>query len=198
MKTLLAGALAGLTIGSIAHADVYKMDPGHTEVRFYWNHAGLTEQSGEWGVVDGKIDFDPENVEDTKVFIEIQASSIDTGVDGLDKHLRSADFFDVEKHPTITFKSMNVKQTGANSVLVTGDLTIKDKSNPVVVDAELVFQGKNPLGDFFDYYKGEWIGVQATSTLVRSEFGVGMFAPLTSDRIRLEIASEMRKGGWEK
>ena len=198
MKNLIAAALVSLSFSGAAFADVYKMDPGHTEVRFYWNHAGLTEQSGEWGKVDGEIEFDRDNIEATKVTIEIDAASIDTGVADLDKHLRSADFFDVEKHPKITFVSTSAKQTGAKSVLVTGDLSIKDTTNPVEVDVELVFEGENPLGGFFDYYKGEWIGVHASGTLVRSDFGVGMFAPLTSDRIRLEIATEMRKGGWEK
>lgn len=198
MKTWIAAALVSLAFSSPALADIYKMDPGHTEVRFYWNHAGLTEQSGEWGKVDGEIDFDPENIENTKATIEIDAASIYTGVPDLDKHLRGPDFFDVEKHPKITFTSTSAKQTGANTVLLTGDLGIKDISKPIELDVELVFSGENPLGGFFDYYKGEWLGVQASGTLVRSEFGVGMFAPLTSDRIRLEISTEMRKGGWEE
>ena len=197
MKKLISAAFAVFACATTAYADIYKMDPDHTEVRFYWNHAGLTEQSGEWGIIDGEIKFDPEKIDETEVSIEIDAASIDTGVAKLDEHLTSSDFFDVKKHPKITFNSTGVKQTGAKSVLVTGDLTIKENSKPVEVDVELVFQGKNPLGDFFDYYKGEWLGVQATSTIVRSDFGVGMFAPLTSDRVRLEISAEMRKGGWE-
>ncbi len=195
MKTLIAAALATFAFSGVAQADVYKMDPDHTEVRFYWNHVGLTEQSGEWGVVDGEINFDPEKIEDTSISIEIDAASIYTGVEGLDKHLKSADFFDVEKHPTITFKSTGVKQTGAKSVLMTGDLSIKDKSNPIEIDVELVFQGEHPLGGFFDKYKGDWIAVHGSSSLVRSDFGVGMFAPLTSDRVRLQISSEMVKAG---
>ncbi len=195
MKTLIAAALTTFAFGGFAQADVYKMDADHTEVRFYWNHVGLSEQSGEWAVVDGEINFDPEKVEETSISIEIDAASIDTGVEGLDKHLKGADFFDVENHPKITFKSTKVKQTGANSVLMTGDLSIKDTSNPVEIDVELVFQGKHPLGGFFDKYKGDWISVHGSSSLVRSDFGVGMFAPLTSDRIRLKISSEMQKVG---
>ncbi len=198
MKVLFSAALAMLTFSSSAMADIYKMDPGHTEVRFYWNHAGLTEQSGEWGKVDGDIFFDPENIEASKLDIEIDAASIDTGVDGLDTHLRGDDFFDVEEHPKITFKSTSVKQSGADTVVITGDLTIKDKTEPFSFEASLVFKGKNPLGEFFDYYKGDWIGVQATGSMLRSNYGVGKYAPLTSDSIRLEISSELRKGGWEK
>lgn len=196
MKPIFLGALVAFAFGSTGFAAEYKLDPGHTEVRFYWDHAGLTEQSGEWGEVNGTIIFDPENVEATSVSLEIPAASVDTGVTGLDDHLKSADFFEAETYPTITFQSTGVKQASANSVVLTGDLTVKDNTKPIELDVELTFQGQHPLGGFFEYYQGEWIAIEATGTLLRSDFGVGKFAPLTSDRIRLEIAAEMRQGGW--
>lgn len=195
MKTLTASALV-LAIATPALAETYHLDPTHTEIRFHYNHAGITEQSGEWTGVGGTIDFDPEQVENTQANITIDANSVHTGVGALDDHLKSADFFEVETYPKITFVSTSAVQTGASSLRLTGDLTIKDQTKPATLDVDLTFMGAHPLGGFFDYYEGEWVGVEATGTMLRSEFGVGMFAPGTSDAVRLEISAEMRAGGW--
>jgi len=102
----------------------------------------------------------------------------------------------VKNHPQITFVSGEAVQTGADTLRLTGDITVKGQSAPATLDVTLTFMGSHPLGGFADYYKGEWIGVEATSTVLRSELGVGLFAPLTSDAVRLEISAEMRAGGW--
>lgn len=196
MKFATATAFV-LAMASPALSEVYHLDPTHTEVRFHYNHAGITEQSGEWTGIQGTIDFDPEQVDKTTANITIDASSVHTGVGPLDEHLKSADFFEVETYPQITFTSTSAIQTGAASLRLTGDLTIKDQTKPAVLDVDLTFMGAHPLGGFFDYYQGEWVGVQATGNLLRSEYGVGMFAPATSDTVRLEISAEMRAGGWE-
>jgi polyisoprenoid-binding protein YceI len=196
MKSFLLGAVAALTLGASAYAESYTFDPGHTEVRFYYNHAGLSEQSGEWTVTGGEVEFDASDLAATKVSVTIDASSIDTGVDDLDGHLKSGDFFDVGNHPEITFVSTGATQTGADRITLVGDLTIKGVSKPVTLDFVLNHNGPHPLGQFVEYYEGDWIGVQGGGELLRSEFGVGMFAPLTSDRVRLAISAELKKGGW--
>ncbi|WP_299851337.1 YceI family protein [uncultured Roseovarius sp.] len=188
--------IALLVMSSAVMAETYELDPGHTEVRFYWNHAGLTTQSGEWTKVSGTIDFDANAVNATKAMITIDPASLHTGYAELDKHLKSSDFFDVETYPEITFVSTGAVQTGASSMQLTGDLTVKGQVKPAVLNVDMTFQGTHPLGEFFDYYKGEWIGAEATTTLLRSELGVGKFAPLTSDVVELEISAEMRAGGW--
>ncbi len=196
MKQLLLGTLLTLT-ATTASAEVYKFDPGHTEIRFYYDHAGLSEQSGQWTVIGGEVDFDPANVEATKVTVTVDPASISTGVTALDDHLKSADFFDVGNFPEITFTSTSASQTGDNTLTLVGDLTIKDQTAPVTLNMVLNHNGPHPLGEFFDYYKGEWIGVEGTADMLRSDYGVGMFAPVTSDEVRLEISAEMRAGGWE-
>ncbi len=196
MKSIAMAAILAAGLGQGALAEIYELDAGHTEVRFSYNHAGLTTQNGEWNGVDGKIDFDATDVSATKIFVRIDASSVSTGVVALDSHLKSADFFDVEKFPEITFVSTSAVQTGANSLRMSGDLTIKDITAPAVLDVEMTFQGEHPLGGFVDYYKGSWVGVQATGTVLRSDFGVDMFAPLTSDAVQINISAEMRAGGW--
>lgn len=196
---LLAAAFASpmLALGSAATAEIYKFDPGHTEIRFTYNHAGLSDQNGQWKIIDGEVDFDANDIAATKVTVTVDAASIDTGVGPLDEHLKSGDFFDAEKFPTITFTSTGVEQTGDDSVTLVGDLTIKEITKPITMSFKLNHQGAHPLGEFFDYYKGEWIGVQGTGDMLRSDFGVGMFAPVTSDEITLSISAEMRAGGWE-
>ncbi|MDU8926517.1 YceI family protein [Alisedimentitalea sp. MJ-SS2] len=197
MKHLLTGTVLGLAMTTAASAEIYKFDPGHTEIRFYYNHAGLSEQSGQWKVIGGEVDFDPANVEATRVTVTVDPASVDTGVTALDDHLKSADFFDVEKFPEITFTSTSVTQTDEQTITLVGDLTIKDNSKPMTMSFTLNHNGVHPLGEFFDYYKGQWIGVQGTGDMLRSDYGVGMFAPVTSDEVRLEISAEMRAGGWE-
>jgi polyisoprenoid-binding protein YceI len=199
MKPLLTAAALGLGLAAAgtATAEIYKFDPGHTEIRFYYNHAGLSEQSGQWKVIGGEVDFDPANVAATKVTVTVDPASVDTGVGPLDDHLKSADFFDVENFPEITFTSTGVEQTSDNTITLVGDLTIKDNTKPVTMNFTLNHNGPHPLGEFFDYYQGEWIGVQGTGDMLRSDYGVGMFAPVTSDEVRLEISAELRAGGWE-
>ena len=201
MKHLLSqSALAvGLlvTASTSTFAETYKFDPGHTEIRFYYNHAGLSEQSGQWKVIGGEVNFDPADIAATTVSVTVDPASIDTGVGPLDDHLKSADFFDVENFPEITFTSTGVTQTSDTTITLVGDLSIKDSTKPITMEFKLNHNGPHPLGEFFDYYQGEWIGVEGTADMLRSDYGVGMFAPVTSDEVRLEISAEMRAGGWE-
>ncbi len=196
MKRMILPAILALSVSATAGAETYKFDPGHTEIQFSYDHAGVSEQSGEWTISEGSVEFDPENIGATKVSVTIDAASVDTGVKALDDHLKNADFFEVDKYPKITFESTSVTQSGANSVTLVGDLTIKDTTAPVEMDFVLGHNGPHPLGAYIEYYQGEWIGVKGSGNLLRSEFGVGKFAPLTSDRVRLRIAAELRAGGW--
>lgn len=193
MRMITTAAAALLLAASTANAGTYGFNAGHTEVRFYYDHAGVAEQSGEWGKVTGSVSFDPEDIPATSVSVTIDAASINTGFAPLDDHLRSADFFEVEAYPNITFTSTGVTRTGPESVRVTGDLTIKDVTKPIVLDVTLTHMGKHPIGEFLPQsYGGEWLGISATGTLLRSDFGVDFGAPLTADHIRLEISTEMQ------
>ena len=193
IRTLSAALVAAaMSTGALADAVTYAPDPGHTEVRFVWNHAGVSEQAGRWGKVEGEISLDPGNIEGASVSLTIDPASLQTGVAPLDKHMKSPDMFDVEKHKSITFVSTSVEKTGDKTAKITGDLTIKGITKPLVLDVEVVHLGEHPVGQYIDYYKGQWLGVKATGTLTRSEWDVGYGAPLTSDEIRLEINSEMK------
>ncbi len=181
-----------LAFGAPATAATYSFHPGHTEVRFYWSHAGVSEQSGEWGTVTGSVEFDQDNFGATTVSVTIQADSVNTGVSRLDDDLRSERFFDTAEYPEITFVSNGATQTGPKSVRVTGDLTIKGITRPLTLDVDLVHFGDHPLGQFSPVFEGKWLGIRATGTLIRSDFGIGFGAPLNSDQIRLVISTEMK------
>jgi polyisoprenoid-binding protein YceI len=192
MKQALIAALGFLFFSAAAHAATYEFDPGYTEVRFYYDAQGLTTQSGEWGNVTGSAVFDGEDLSSIKVSVTIAADSVYTGFTPLDNHLKNADFFEVDKYPTITFESTGVRRSGVSSIVMTGDLTIKDTTKPVELDVTLNHIGAHPLADFFDKYKGEWIGVTANGSVLRSDFDLGLGAPLTGDLIRLEIFLQMK------
>jgi len=188
--SLTAGAAT--LAATIAAAGTYAPDPGHTEVQFFWDHAGVAEQHGEFLDIDGSVAFDADAIDATEIAVTIAADSISTGVAKLDEHLRSADFFEVETHPEIRFQSTSVTRTGAETARIEGDLTMKGVTKPVTLHAEIVHQGPHPLGQFLEAYEGEWIGVRAEGWVLRSEWGLGYGTPLTSDAIRIRISSELK------
>ena len=195
MKFQALAIFLAASLATAVNAETYEFDAGHTEVRFIWDHAGVSTQSGEWRDIKGTVDFDPKKPNDTKVNVTIAANSVSTGVTKLDDHLKSKDFFDAKKYPEIRFVSTGVKQTGKTAVQLVGNLTIKNQTHPVTLDVSLVHMGKHPVAAYIDRYKGEWLGVKATGRVLRSQFDVGRGAPLTSDWIVLEINTEMKAKG---
>lgn len=185
---MLASALALVAAPAWA-AETYRTDQGHTEVIFGWSHAGVSLQHGEFTVSDGVLTIDPENVEAAKLEVTIDAGSVSTGVEALDKHLKSPDFLNVEAHPEITFVSTTVKRTGENTAEVTGDLTLHGVTKPATLEVELIHRGAHPVAQFIDYYKGDWLGFQATTEIDHQAFGVGSFS---TGPIYIEINTEMK------
>ena len=170
----------------------YRLDPDHTEVRFYWDHAGVSEQSAEWGRVDGTVRLDPDRIEDAEVRVTIDPAAVNSGVAAIDRFLMGPDMFDVARFASITFVSTSVERTGEETARMRGDLTIKDKTEPIVLDIRLTHRGTHPLAVFLSEMRGEWLGVAATGRVYRSLFDLGYGFPLIADTIRLEIAAEMQ------
>ena len=173
-----------LALPAIA-AESFRFDPGHAEVVFSWNHLGLSEQSGKFVGFGGEVTLDEAAIENSSVRVEIVAESLQTGNPEFDGHLRSDEFFDVTVHPDISFVSTSVQRTGPQTAQITGDLTIKGVTRPVVLAAELNFIGEHPT-------KGHRAaGFHATTRVLRSDFELGAFAPLVSDEIEITIATEL-------
>ena len=116
--------------------------------------------------------------------VTIPLSSLNTNVKALDEHLKNADFFNAEKYPNITFKSTKVQAVGKNKYKITGNLTVKDVTKPVVLDAVLNKQGVHPMT------KAQSIGFNATTSFDRSAFGVGAYVPNVGDKITVNITTE--------
>jgi polyisoprenoid-binding protein YceI len=182
-KTLLAAALLAFAGSVFAVPVTYKIDPNHTIVLASWNHKGFSHPSASFGQVDGTLVYDAENVAKSSVNVTLPLSGLNSFVADFDEHLRSADFFDAVKFPSATFKSTKVEAASKNKLKVTGDLTIKNITKPVVLDVTL------NKADKLDDGRGI-IGFDATATVKRSDFGVGLYAPNVSDEVKLSITSE--------
>ncbi len=141
----------------------WALDPSHSEVTFSVRHMMISKVRGVFGVKSATIEA-PENPLEAKITASADAASIDTKDEGRDKHLRSADFFDVEQYPTIDFASTGIRADG-DDYLVDGDLTIRGVTKPVTFKAELGGFGTDPYGN----YKA---GVTAQTTINREEFGL--------------------------
>ena len=194
----LAGGLAlaaALSPSGPAQASgTYTFDKGHTKVLFFWNHLGLSNQSARFDDIDGTLVFDAEKPETSKLDVTIKTASVDTDVPAFDDHLKSADFFNAEKHPEITFVSKEVRKTSKDSGQVVGDLTVNGVTKPVTLDVTFNFMGEHPLSAFNENYKdAQYVAFSAETRILRSDFNVGLYAPLTSDTIDIMIETEMRK-----
>jgi len=167
-----------------ARSGTYQLDPGHTSVLAQWSHFGFSRPSAHFGISEGSLVYDADDVSKSSVEVTIPMADIDSFVDKLDEHLESGDFFDAGKFPTATFRSTSVASAGSNRLTVTGDLTIKDNTRPVTLDVTLNGGGEHPM------LKRQAIGFSATGTLKRSDFGVGAYAPNVSDEVELRITTE--------
>lgn len=162
----------------------YKLDAGHTIVLAQWNHMGFSNPSANFGQVEGTLVYNAEDVSQSSVEVTLPLAGLNSFTAKFDEHLRSADFFDAAKFPSATFKSTKVESAGTNKLTVTGDLTIKDITRPVVLDVTINAAGEHPM------MKVPAVGFDATTTLKRSDFGVGAYAPNVSDEVQLRITTE--------
>lgn len=182
-------ALIIAAAGPAMAAETYYTDQGHTEVRFGWNHAGVSMQTGEFTTANGKLVLDPDNVEQSSVSVTIDAASVSTGFGPLDDHLKNEDFLEVTTYPEITFESTSVERTGDDTADVTGNLTIHGVTKPVTLKTTLTHRGEHPLGSALEYYQGQWVAFSATTEIDHQEFDVGNFS---TGPISITIVSEMK------
>ena len=154
-----------MTTQAATAQQTWTIDPGHSEAGFAVKHLMISTVKGNFRNVSGTIVLDESSPASSHVEAEIDATSIDTRQEQRDTHLRSADFFDVEKYPALTFRSTKVESLGSGQFRVLGDLTIRDVTKPVVLEVEETGRGKDPWG-------GERIGYSATTKFDRTDFGL--------------------------
>jgi polyisoprenoid-binding protein YceI len=153
-----------LGLATTAHAATWKVDPAHTTVGFRVSHL-FTSVHGRFDRFDGTIEFDPDDPKATVVRGTIESASIDTNHEKRDEHLRSADFFDVEKYPTLAFESTGVTDVDGRNGKLAGSLTIRGVTKAVVLDVTFLGRGTDPWGNVR-------AGFTATLTIDRKDFGL--------------------------
>lgn len=163
-RALLFICLGILITHLSAHAAAYRIDPDHSTIGFKIRHL-VSQTQGTFGQFEGLLDYDPGHPEGSKAEAAIQAASIDTNVPARDKHLRSADFFDVEKFPTITFKSTELTDATQESAKLHGILNMHGVEKTVVIDLAIHGVGKDPWGNVRAGFTG-------TVKLNRRDFGL--------------------------
>lgn len=171
-------------------AGTWNIDPVHSQVAFIVRHLGITRIRGSFQKFEGALEIAPNHL-DSKVSVTIDASSISTGDENRDGHLKGSDFFDTEAHKNISFVSTSVHEEG-DDFQVHGDLTIHGVTKPVVLD--LIYTGVSP-----DPWGGTRAGFEASTSVSRKEYGVEFDIPLdggrfvVGDRIRIELDIEAVK-----
>jgi polyisoprenoid-binding protein YceI len=173
----------------------YDIDPTHSRLGFAAKHAMVATVRGQFKVYSGEVHLDEENPANSTAVVEIDAASVDTGNADRDAHLRTPDFFDLEKHPTITFKSTKVEKVDGDVYTLIGDLTINGKTNPVAVEFELTGTSNDPWGNFRAGFEGR-------TTVNRRDWDLAWNVALdkggvlVSEKVKLEfdIAAVKRTG----
>ena len=187
---MLKNALAALVLGSAliggqAMAADYAIDKQgqHAFVNFKISHLGYSWLWGTFKDFDGSFSFDAAKPEQSKVNVTLKTASVDTNHAERDKHLRSDDFLNVDKHPTATFESTSVKSTGEGTADITGNLTLNGVTRPVVIAAKFIGEGKDPWG-------GYRAGFEGTTSLSLKDFDIKMDLGPASQTVELIISVE--------
>ncbi len=185
LKTLSFGLAVALASSVTLAAPVdYKIDPTHTATVFSWNHFGFSTPSANFSDIQGVIKVDNAKPANSSVNVTIPLSSVNTNVPALDKEFQEEAWFNAAKYPNITFKSTKVETKDKKHFKITGDLTVKGVTKPVVLDAVLNKQGEHPMAKF------PAIGFNATTSFKRSDFGLGNYVPNVGDKITVNITTE--------
>jgi polyisoprenoid-binding protein YceI len=185
-RPLLPIALLAIAACSVQAqtAETYRIDPVHSIVEFKIRHLGISWVKGVFREFAGGGAFDPAHPENSHIEVIVQAASIDTGTEKRDTHLRSPDFFNAGKFPTLSFKSTKVEKLGANRYSVTGDFTLLDQTRPVTVEVETsdAAPGLEP-GEIRR-------GGETAFKIKRSDFGMaGMVGPI-GDEVQISLSFE--------
>ena len=179
-KILLAAALIGTAATSaFAAPEKYTLDSSHSQILFSYNHLGYSTTWGMFSGFEGEIMFDQEDPANSSVSVSMPVKSMFTGWE--------ARFFGAADDEMVSFTSTGIEVTGEDTAKITGDLTLNGVTKSVVLDAKLNKAGEHPMA------KKPWAGFDATTTLVRSEYELGQFAPFVGDEVEVKISVEATK-----
>ena len=186
--TLLAVAVtAAAATAAFAAPEKYVLDSSHSQIVFSYNHLGFSTGYGMFSGFEGEIMFDQEDPANSSVSVSMPETSMLTGWQERFDHFMSPDFFGASDDDIVRFSSTGIEVTGDTTAKITGDLTLNGVTKPVVLDAVLNQVGDHPMAG------KPWAGFSATTTLLRSDFNLGKFAPYISDEVAVELSIEAMK-----
>jgi len=168
-----------------AQAGTWQIDPNHTAAQFSVKHLGVSTVRGAFTKVTGTAKHDPADPSKDSLEATIDANSVDTRVEMRDKDLRSPNFLDVQKYPTITFHSKQVRVVGPGKLQFAGDLTIHGVTKEVVLDVD------GPSAPIKDPWGNQRIGTSASTKITRQDFGVNGAPGVVGDEITITIDTEL-------
>ncbi len=186
-KFLFCTTAVLLVSSAFAQVETWNIDPAHSSAQFAVRHMGISTVRGEFRKVSGTASYDPANPGKTTIEATIDATTVDTRVDMRDKDLRSPNFLDVEKYPTITFKSKRTESAGAGKLKITGDLTLHGVTKEVVLDVD------GPTAPVKDPRGNSHMGASASTKINRREFGVNGAPTMAGDELTITIDTELVK-----
>jgi polyisoprenoid-binding protein YceI len=180
-------AIAIIVAPAFGQIQSWSIDPAHSSAQFAVRHMGISTVRGAFTKVSGSVQYDPADPTKTTIDSTIDANSVDTRVEMRDNDLRSPNFFDVAKYPSLTFKSKRVEVAGTGKLKVTGDLTIRGVIKEVVLDVDGPSAAvKDPSGSLH-------IGAGASTNINRKDFGVNGAGPMVGDDVTITIDLEMKR-----
>src|SRR6056297_2464515 len=182
-----AAVLALTATGAVAEPEKYVLDASHSQVVFSYNRVGYSTTYGRFSGFEGEIMFDQDDPAASSVSVSMPTMSMLTGWEKRFEHFMADDFFGASEGDMITFTSTGIDVTGEDTAEITGDLTVNGTTKSVVLDATLNKAASHPMQN------KAWAGFDATTTLMRSDFGLGKFAPAVSDEIEVIISIEAMK-----
>ncbi len=188
-----AGLALIFAIPGLVQAETWTMDPAHSRAQFAVRHMMVSTVRGEFTKVTGTVELDDKDIANSSVQATIDTTTLSTGVPQRDGHVKSPDFLDVANHPTITFRSTKVEKNSDGRLKVTGDLTIRGNTKPVVLDVDPL---STPIKDRQGTMRS---GTSATTRINRKDFGVNFNAALdgggvvVGDEVTITIDVELVK-----
>lgn len=183
MKLLLPSLALVFASSAFAAPETFYLDANHTFPRFSYSHMGYSTQLSRFDRTTGQVTLDSA-ARTGSVDVAIDMKSVNTGSPLFNEHIQGADFLDTAAYPTATFKSTSVKFDGDKPVAVNGNLTIKGVTRPVTLTVTSFKHALHPM------MKRDAIGANATTTVKRSDFNMGKYAPLVGDEVTIDIAIE--------
>lgn len=187
MNSAVFTAALALGATSAFAAEKYVLDASHSQIVFTYNHLGFSTTTSMYSGFDGEIMMDAAEPVNSSVTVSFPVMDMITGWQARTDHFMSEDFFGAKEGDMVSFTSTGIEVTGEDTGIITGDLTMNGVTKSVMLDAKLNQMGEHPMAG------KPWAGFDATTTVLRSDYNLGKFAPFVSDEVQIAISIEAMK-----